>query len=58
MFSDVIWVLLASRLTFTDSLKIEKRSNMLIMKRPILIRLFFPSKVFLKPFLNTKLTLT
>jgi hypothetical protein len=34
MFSDVIWVLLAYRLTFTDSFKIEKRSNMLIMKHP------------------------
>ena len=48
MFSDVIWVLLAYRLTFTDSFKIEKRSNMLIMKRPILTRLFFPSEVFFK----------
>jgi hypothetical protein len=46
MFSGVIWVLLAFRLTFTDSFKIEKRSNiLLVMKRPILARFFVPSEV-------------
>jgi hypothetical protein len=43
MFSGVIWVLLAFRLTFTDSFKIEKRSNILVMKRPIFARFFVPS---------------
>jgi hypothetical protein len=45
MFSGVIWVLLAFRLTFTDSFKIEKRSNILVMKRPIFARFFLPSEV-------------
>ena len=45
MFSGVMWVLLAFRLTFTDSFKIEKRSNILVMKRPIFARFFVPSEV-------------